>query len=277
MSENCTAAEYLDALTLFERASERLASVDPVMLGPQEQLDALKRLETAARKVPFSQNWLTRVAIEQGLPGRLDYTGIKELLVDQLRLAGSEAGARMRGAWERAPRHERGVAPEPKSELIAAAQRAGQISERHVAAIEHVFRTCRKRLDNPQAEILEQILTDAATNLTPEQVAIAGRAAIDLIDPDGAEPKADVIDRARSLEIGPQDDDLMSVFDGALTPEGRALLDTILAKLARPGVNNPADAQAPVDLADQDHVAAAAKRDKRTQAQRNHDALLEAL
>ncbi len=51
----------------------------------------------------------------------------------------------------------------------------------------------------------------------------------------------------------------------------------MLEKFARPGVNNPADADAPVDPTDPDAVRAAAKRDKRTAAQRNHDALAHAL
>ncbi|MBS4101814.1 HNH endonuclease signature motif containing protein, partial [Tsukamurella paurometabola] len=42
-------------------------------------------------------------------------------------------------------------------------------------------------------------------------------------------------------------------------------------------VNNPEDANDPVDVDDADAVAAAAKRDKRTAAQRNHDALVSAL
>ncbi|BDH58037.1 hypothetical protein MTP03_29760 [Tsukamurella sp. PLM1] len=51
----------------------------------------------------------------------------------------------------------------------------------------------------------------------------------------------------------------------------------MLEKLSRPGVNNPDDADAPVDPTDQDAVRAAAKRDHRTTAQRDHDALVTAL
>ncbi|GAA1015403.1 hypothetical protein GCM10009551_103420 [Nocardiopsis tropica] len=255
-----TASEYLDALASFERAADRLAATDPVMLSPQEMLQALHRLETAARKIPYSQHLLARVAFEQGLPGQLDYTGLKEMLVDQLRLAGSEARDRMRGAVDRAPRHERGTAPEPKYALIAAAQRTGRISERHATAMDKIFTACRTRLTATDAENLEDILVTAAHDVTPDDLITIGRRAIDLLDPDGAEPDADVIARARALDVGPQGDHMMTDFDGALSPEGRALLDTILEKLARPGMNNPADADDPVDTTDQAALRDAAQR-----------------
>ncbi|ADG78900.1 HNH endonuclease signature motif containing protein [Tsukamurella paurometabola] len=278
MSENSSgASEYLDVLTSFERAAERLAAVDPVMLTSREVLESLHRLETAARKVPYAQNSLARIAFEQDLPGQLNYTGLKEVLVDQLRLAGSEARDRMHGAVERAPRHERGVAPEPKRALIAAAQRAGRISERHATAIQRIVNSCRRRLTTTDVEHLEDILVTAATDVTPDDLTKIGKRAVDLLDPDGAEPKEDIIARARGVEIGSQDDDLMTDFGGSLSPEGRAVMSAILEKLARPGVNNPDDADAPITPADRAAIDQAAQRDKRTQAQRNHDALITAL
>lgn len=43
-TSTCTAAEYLDALTSFEHAAERLAQADPVMLDSQDVLASLERL-----------------------------------------------------------------------------------------------------------------------------------------------------------------------------------------------------------------------------------------
>ncbi|MDP0399464.1 HNH endonuclease signature motif containing protein [Tsukamurella strandjordii] len=276
-NETCTAAEYLDALTLFEQAAFRLAQADPVMLDSRAVLGALGRLEAAARTVPYSQHLLAQVGAEQDLPGQLGYTGLKELLVDQLHLAGPEARNRIHGARDRVPQHSRSVPPEPRYALVSDAQRAGTISERHALAIERVFASRRKTMTPENAEILEGILVAAAQDTTPEDVAKAGKHAIDLIDPDGAEPKDEVIARARSFHLGRQDDDLMSGIEGALTPECRALLDTVFAKFGRPGVNNPADAANPVDIGDADAVRAAARRDHRSVSQRNHDALVHAL
>ena len=273
----CTAVEYLDALTAFEQAAERLAQVDPVMLDSQDVLASLERLETASRRVPFSQHLLTQVAAEQGLPVQLGYTGMKELLVQRLRLAGGEARDRIHGARDRVPQHGHGVCPEPRYALVAEAQREGAISDRHALAIEQVFAKCRKTIRPDQAAILEDVLVTAAADVTPEDLAVIGARALAHLDPDGAEPDSDVVARARGLSVGRQDNDLMTPFGGDLSPEGRALMDTILEKLARPGVNNPADADDPVDLTDQDAVRAAAKRDQRTTVQRNHDALVTAL
>ncbi|TWS25836.1 DUF222 domain-containing protein [Tsukamurella sputi] len=273
----CTAVEYLDALTAFEQAAERLAQVDPVMLDPQDVLASLERLETASRRLPFSRHLLAQVATEQGLPGQLGYTGMKELLVQRLRLASGEARDRIHGARDRVPQHGHGVCPEPRYALVAEAQRDGVISDRHALTIERVFAKCRRTIRPDQAAVLEDVLVTAAADVTPEDLAVIGARALAHLDPDGAEPDSDVIARARGLSVGRQDDDLMTPFGGDLSPEGRALLDTILEKLARPGVNNPADADDPVDLTDQDAVRAAAKRDRRTTAQRNHDALVTAL
>ncbi|WP_415851377.1 DUF222 domain-containing protein, partial [Tsukamurella ocularis] len=278
MVGSSTAAEYLDALTSFEQAADRLASMNPVMLSSQEVLGSLRRLERAARTVPSSQHWLAEVAVEQDLPAQLGYTGAKELLVDQLSLAGVEARDRIRGARSRAPRQERGYSPEPRLPLVAGAQRAGELSERHAQAIEKAFDACSPKLSHPDLHDLEDMLVAAAVGgCTPEDIAMLGRRAYELLDPDGAEPSAEDVARTRELTVGKQADDLTSALGGVLSPEARALLDTVLEKLARPGVNNPADAEHPVDIDDAEAVAEAAKRDRRSAPQRNHDAVVAAL
>ncbi|GAA1074321.1 HNH endonuclease signature motif containing protein [Tsukamurella spumae] len=278
MIERSTAPEYLDALTAFEHAAERLAAANPVMLSSQQVLDALHRLERAARRVPSSQHWLTEVGIEQGLPPQLGYTSAQEMLMDQLHLAGGEARDRVRGARSRAPRQERGYAPEPRLPLLAAAQREGLLSERHAVAVERALDKCSRKLADPAMHDLEDMLVTAAIGgCTPDDIAKLGNRAYELLDPDGAEPSAEDVSRAREVTVGKQGDDLMSGLAGALSPEARALMDVVLEKLARPGVNNPDDADAPIDMDDADAVAAAAKRDRRTTAQRNHDALTQAL
>ncbi|MGX9295010.1 HNH endonuclease signature motif containing protein [Tsukamurella paurometabola] len=273
---SCTAEEYLDSLSMFEQAAQRLAAADPVMLSSQQVLDCLRRLETAARRVPYGQNLLAGVAFEQGLPAQLGYTGIKELLVDQLRLAGAEARDRMHGGTGRVPRHARGLAPEPKYAIIAEAQREGRISERHATAMERILDRSY-RLNCRDLDDLEEILVTAAESVPPEDIVLIGKRAIAHLDPDGAEPDQDRIRRSRELTVSAQGDDLMSDIGGSLSPECRALLDVVLAKFARPGVVNPDDADAPVDPTDADAVREAAARDTRTATQRNHDALAYAL
>ncbi|TEA02090.1 hypothetical protein CCUG60884_03219 [Mycobacteroides salmoniphilum] len=62
----------------------------------------------------------------------------------------------------------------------------------------------------------------------------------------------------------------MSPISGLLDPETRAYLDAVFAKLAAPGMCNPTD-QSP--LVDGEPDPEAAERDRRSSAQRNHDAL----
>ena len=66
----------------------------------------------------------------------------------------------------------------------------------------------------------------------------------------------------------------MSRLSGLVTPELRAAIEAMLAKLAAPGACNPDDDTPVVDEApDQDAV----RRDHRSAAQRNHDGLLAGL
>ncbi len=137
---------------------------------------------------------------------------------------------------------------------------------------------CSRRLSAAELQDLEQLLVTAAEGgCSPDDIARLGRRAYELIDPDGAEPAAEDIARAREVNLGRQGDDLMSGLDGVLSPEARALLDAVFDKLARPGVNNPDDADDPVDIGDAVAVAEAAKHDRRSTGQRNHDALVAAL
>ncbi len=136
------------------------------------------------------------------------------------------------------------------------------------------------RLDEIAAA--EQILADAARSTTPEDVTKIGVHLLAHLNPDGAPPNEKERRRRRGLHLGKQGADLMTPISGLLDPELRALLDPVLAKLARPGMNNPDDPDSPsgdVDAPalDRTALAQAAGRDTRTPAQRNHDALKVAL
>ncbi|ORB59388.1 DUF222 domain-containing protein, partial [Mycobacterium shinjukuense] len=69
---------------------------------------------------------------------------------------------------------------------------------------------------------------------------------------------------------GKQGADGMSAITGYLTPEARATLDAVLAKLAAPGMANPAD---PTPCVSGTPSQAAIDADTRSTAQRNHDGL----
>ncbi|SOX52587.1 HNH endonuclease, partial [Mycobacterium ahvazicum] len=94
-----------------------------------------------------------------------------------------------------------------------------------------------------------------------------------LLDPDGNYTDTDRA-RRRGLTLGPQQLDGMSALSGWLTPEARASLEAVLAKLAAPGMCNPDDDTPCVDGAPtQDAI----DHDPRSPAQRHHDGLNAAL
>ncbi|WP_459954735.1 DUF222 domain-containing protein, partial [Mycobacterium avium] len=75
----------------------------------------------------------------------------------------------------------------------------------------------------------------------------------------------------RSLTLGNQHADGMSELRGLLTPELRATLEAVLAKLAAPGMCNPLDENPCVEGTPSQ---TAIDGDARSAAQRNHDGLL---
>jgi Domain of unknown function (DUF222) len=96
---------------------------------------------------------------------------------------------------------------------------------------------------------------------------------MDWLHPDGDYSDAERA-RKRGIVLGAQEFDGMSRLSGLVTPELRAAIEAMLAKLAAPGACNPEDDTPVVDAApDEDAV----RRDQRSGAQRNHDAFLAAL
>jgi hypothetical protein len=106
----------------------------------------------------------------------------------------------------------------------------------------------------------------------PDELAKLADKLTDCLNPDGDFTDIDRAKR-RGIVLGKQDIDGMSAISGYLTPEARATWDAVFAKLAAPGMCNPADEQ-PCISGTPSH--AAIQGDTRSAAQRNHDALLAA-
>jgi hypothetical protein len=119
----------------------------------------------------------------------------------------------------------------------------------------------------------EHTLAELAGRFRPEQLAKAADRIAALINPDGQFTDAERA-RRRGLTVGPQGCDGMSPIRGWLTLEARAGLDAVLSKWAAPGMCNPEDQSAVVDGEPPED---AQRRDPRSGAQRNHDALNAAL
>ena len=109
----------------------------------------------------------------------------------------------------------------------------------------------------------------SAAGFKPEELRQVADRLMMLVNPDGDFSDAERA-RRRHLSIGKQDADGMSKISGLLDPETRATLDAVLAKWAAPGMCNPDDETPCVDGEPGEDTA---RRDTRSQGQRNHDAL----
>ncbi len=189
-------------------------------------------------------------------------------------IAGYEANQRVRDAAVLGPRTGLdGRSQDPVHPVTAQAVFDGRCSRTAARTIVKAIDTVGSAEQREDADV---ILGTAARDMTPEDIAKLSAKILDLVDPDRGQAD-EVCRRKRGLVLGKQDAYGMSKLSGHLTPEGRAVLEPILEKLARPGVNNPDDGEPLGADASSEDVLDAARRDRRNNAQRQHDAFVTAL
>jgi len=214
-------------------------------------------------------NQLAEQAPPEELGGKLSHA-----LADRLRITPGEAARRVAEAADLGPRRAlTGEALPPLLTATAAAQRDGRIGTAHVAVIRRFLHQLPRAVDLGTRECAEQQLAGLATQFRPDHLADIARQLDGYLNPDGNYTDEDRA-RRRGLTLGNQGPDGMSKLSGWLTPEVRATIEAVLAKLAAPGLCNPDDDTPTVDGPPPED---AATRDTRSDAQRNHDALDAAL
>src|SRR5580693_1449240 len=248
------------AFDALDAALDGVAALDCEPLTTPERFGLLERCERVRRRLPAVEhpliNQLARQAAPEELGGKLSHAVAEWTLISR-----AEASRRIREAADLGAR--RALTGEPLAPVMAAtaaAQRAGRLGAGQVAVIRP--RGCA-----------EADLARKGSQFRPEQLAGMAERIADCLNPDGTYSDDDRA-RRRGLTLGKQEADGMSALRGWLTPEARASLEAVLAKLAAPGMCNPLDQTAVVDgAATQQEV----DRDSRSPAQRNHDALTAAL
>ncbi|MFZ0906263.1 MAG: HNH endonuclease signature motif containing protein [Mycobacterium sp.] len=257
---------------LHEVVSRLLGHFFDVLTTP-ECLAMLERLEREIRRLPVPGhaliNQLGQQADEAELGGKLGHA-----LANRLRISRGEAGRRIREAADLGPRQSIAGEPlPPRLEATAAQQRAGEIGAGHVNVIRRFCEQLPSWVDLTTQQQAEAKLARQGTKFRPDELAKLADKLADCLNPDGHFTDEDRA-RRRSLILGKQDIDGMSPIGGYLTPEARASLEAVLARLAGPGMCNPADATPCVDgTPSQDAI----QTDTRSEGQRNHDALNAAL
>jgi Domain of unknown function (DUF222) len=241
-------------------------------LTTPERLRLLERLECESRRLPVPShaliNQLARQADETELGGRL-----ASALANRLRITRAEASRRIHEAEDLGERMALTGEPlEPALPATAAAQRAGHLGSAHVAVIRGFVHRLPDFVDVETRAKAEEQLARLGTQHRPDELSKLADKLTDCLNPDGNFSDDDRAHR-RGLTVGKQGFDGMSPVNGYLTPEARATLDAVFAKLAAPGMCNSADDQ---PCTSGTPSQAAIQGDTRTAGQRNHDALLAA-
>ena len=238
-------------------------------LTTPEHLAVLQRCERMRRWLPAIEHPVINQLSDQADPAELGGK-LAPALADRLRITRTEASRRIHEAADLGSRRALNGEPlEPVMPATAQAQRNGVIGFGHVAVIRGFFHRLPDFVDVETRHKAEAHLARLAGEHRPDELARLADTLTDCLNPDGDFTDVDRA-RRRGLSIGKQDTDGMSPISGYLTPEARATIDAVFAKLAAPGMCNPDDIEPCVSGTPSQ---AAIENDTRTAAQRNHDAL----
>lgn len=242
-------------------------------LATREQLALLERCEVVRRRLPAVEhpliNGLARQATAEELGGTLSHAIAESALISR-----AEAMRRIKEAGDLGPRVGLTGEPlEPTLTATAAMQRQGTLGAGQVAAIRKFYHELPGWVDATARAQAEAKLAIEGTRFRPEQIAQLAATLADCLNPDGNYRDEDRA-RRRGLSLGHQGSDGMSELRGWLTPEVRATVEAVWAKLAAPGMCNPDDESPCVNGTPGEQGI---ERDCRSAGQRQHDALNAAL
>jgi hypothetical protein len=262
--------EIVQVLDALRAAYKRARDLTFDVLTTPERLAVLENLEQMRRGQPAVEHALINQLAEQAdateLGGKLPH-----VLANRLRISRAEASRRVHEAADLGERKAlNGEALAPVLPATAEAQRNGDIGTGHVAVIRSFWHRIPDFVDMETRAKAEAHLAGLACEYRPDELAKLADKLTDCLNPDGDFTDVDRA-RRRGITIGKQDIDGMSPISGYLTPEARATLDAVFAKLAAPGMCNPDDIEPCVSGTPSQ---AAIQGDTRSANQRNHDALV---
>lgn len=259
------------ALAALKAARDAVNALDLTALSHLELLEVLGAVEEDARCAPVVGHRVVNRLAGEAHPLELGATSLSRLLAFRLRISAGEARRRIDVAAELGPRAAISGEPlVPVLEHTAAAQRQGRIGTEHIKIIREFFAALPASVDVPTRAAADRTLARIAGRHGPEGLRRAANRLLAHLHPDGDFTDAERA-RQRGVTIGPQRPNGMSRISGELTPEARAVYEVLFAKFAAPGMCNPDDTRPTVE---EEPAEAAAAKDSRSQAQRNHDALL---
>lgn len=257
-------------LDLLDEGLNRLCALTFDILVTPELQRVLQRTERMARRLRAPQHTLINQLRAQACPEELGGP-LGGAVADLLHVTPNEAGRRIAEAQDLGER--RALTGEPLPPLLAAtaaAQREGKIGEGHVRVIRDFFRDLPASVHVWTREEAERQLAKLAIDRRPDDLRGLADGLANYLNPDGNFSDDDRA-RKRGITLGKQESDGMSRISGYISPELRATVEAIEAKLGAPGMCNPDD-ETPV--VDEQPTEEAARHDLRSKPQRFHDALL---
>src|SRR5271168_3295551 len=262
--------EIVEVFDALEAGYKRALDLTFDVLTTPERLSVLQRCEQLRRWQPAVEHALINQLAEQADPTELGGK-LAPALANRLRISRAEASRRIHEAGDLGERRALNGEPlPPVLPATAEAQRNGEIGAGHVAVIRSFWHRLPDFVDVETRAKAEAQLARLAGEHRPDELAKLADKLTDCLHPDGDFTDVDRAKR-RGLTIGKQDIDGMSPISGYLTPEARATIDAVFAKLAAPGMCNSADETPCISGTPSQ---AAIQGDTRSLGQRNHDALL---
>ncbi|WP_041316907.1 HNH endonuclease signature motif containing protein [Mycolicibacter sinensis] len=263
------------SLAAVEAAYDRLESCSFDALSAEELVEVLARREALAWRAPSIDHQIVARFVAEGHSEVLAGCSLAKALSERLRISSAEARRRVAEAADLGPRTAMtGETLEPVLPSLAAAQAAGLVGPEQVAIARKAMEKIPARVATADRERAERELAELATLFAPEAFQRLAVHLIAVLDQDGDEPDDRERQAQRGLRLGPQRADGMSTLSGKISPELRATLEPVLAKLAAPGMCNSADEQPCVSgTPSQEQI----QNDHRSRDHRQHDALLAAL
>ncbi|MEE4024978.1 DUF222 domain-containing protein [Gordonia sp. PKS22-38] len=254
---------------------DRLAGADLSRCADAELVAVAKAQERAINRMLFQGNRQMLELSDRDVPRAMGFRSFSNFMNAELRVSQPQRRREQMTATARFAQLD-GQRGEPKYPTLSEAFADGEVGPAHVDTAVEFLDALPHRLPHDRQVAAEATLSGLARTHTPAEITTLGQRLLDHLDPDGELTDDSDRKRRRNLWVNRANAQQMSKLTGHLDPETRALLDTLLAVWAKPGLNNPEDPDSPSggeDDADPDALTAAAGRDHRSKAQRNHDAL----
>ncbi|MFF0707255.1 HNH endonuclease signature motif containing protein [Gordonia sputi] len=269
-------ARAADALTRVASALDELAGLELAGLSDAGVIEVAQVAERLARRTAAAvTDRLVVEASDRNLPHALGYRDVRGFLADRLGVGDPAARHRLIAATGSFT-SIMGEKGDPQCPTLARHWGQGLIAPARARAVLEVLDQIPHQIPADVRAAAEAQMADYGVQFTPKEITNLGTRLMAHLDPDGTVTDDTDRQRRRRLWVNRQGADLMSRLTADLDPATRARLDVVLDAWAKPGMNNPDDADSPVGpvtAATAEQVAEAAARDQRSQAQRNHDAV----